>query len=744
MNFILRKYQEKAVKDLLSNSRDFIEENFDESKILFHSPTGSGKTVVVANFLERFIAESNPANDFVFIWIAPRKLHNQSNEKLSKIYKDKNILKCSEIGDLKNNRIQKNEILFLNWESINKSTNTFIKENEDEINLESVIKNTKQIGSKVILIIDEYHHGAATDRSLTLVDEVIKPNLSIQMTATPKGGDRDAIVRVRHSQVVEEGMIKKNIIPNEGFKERKLIGGQLETNIKGGTDILFLEKSLKKRKEIHEAFIKKGIDVNPLLLVQLPDDKKGQKNDLREKIEDYLNDEYDISVSNGKLGIYLSKDKKELQNIKDNNNEVEVLIFKQAIALGWDCPRAHVIIFFREWKESTFSKQTIGRVLRMPEPEKGHYDDDLLDNAFIFANQKSIKVEEDISKGYVSIQQSNREHNPNFSIHSVYTKRQREKTRLDKDYVTSFLKAAETSGLKNVVKLKGNKVTTSFLSENKIESLDRFSFERDINATSIDIKNTEEMESYFNNFSASSLAPEFYPEDRSIKQVNKAIYIFFLNEFQINFEQDQFQIMEIVLSKKNIKHFRNTIEDAKALYQEIQEEKDNILEVVSDWNIPKKIDYQNDVTELSVNKSIMMPFFYNEIKLSNPERYFINYLDESKDVVWWYKNGEKESKYFAVSYKGESITKPFFVDFIIMLKNKKIGFFDTKSGTYLNEAMTDGKNEGLLDFLKSDSNYFGGIVTNTKDDGSGVWKVFKKPSQKFIRGDLKNWENLNF
>jgi len=95
MNFILRKYQEKAVKDLLSYSRYYIDENFDESKILFHSPTGSGKTVVVANFLERFIAESNPANDFAFIWIAPRKLHDQSNEKLLKIYKDKNILKCS-------------------------------------------------------------------------------------------------------------------------------------------------------------------------------------------------------------------------------------------------------------------------------------------------------------------------------------------------------------------------------------------------------------------------------------------------------------------------------------------------------------------------------------------------------------------------------------------------------------------------------------------------------------------------
>ena len=62
------------------------------------------------------------------------------------------------------------------------------------------------------------------------------------------------------------------------------------------------------------------------------------------------------------------------------------------------------------------------------------------------------------------------------------------------------------------------------------------------------------------------------------------------------------------------------------------------------------------------------------------------------------------------------------------------------SGTYLNEAMTDGKNDGLLDFLKSDSNYFGGIE-QTKDDGCGN---FKKPSHEFIRVDFKNWGNLNF
>ena len=62
-----------------------------------------------------------------------------------------------------------------------------------------------------------------------------------------------------------------------------------------------------------------------------------------------------------------------------------------------------MITFFREWKEFIF--KTDNRKNFKKEPEKGHYDDDLLDNAFIFANQNLIKVEEDISKGYISIEQ---------------------------------------------------------------------------------------------------------------------------------------------------------------------------------------------------------------------------------------------------------------------------------------------------------------------------------------------------
>ena len=44
-----------------------------------------------------------------------------------------------------------------------------------------------------------------------------------------------------------------------------------------------------------------------------------------------------------------------LANIEKPDDSTEVLIFKQAIALGWDCPRASILVLFRDWKSFKFS-----------------------------------------------------------------------------------------------------------------------------------------------------------------------------------------------------------------------------------------------------------------------------------------------------------------------------------------------------------------------------------------------------
>jgi len=60
-------------------------------------------------------------------------LHEQSKEKLEKYYEDDRTLKCSYFEDLEDRKIAENEILFINWHSINKKDiNIFVRENEQD------------------------------------------------------------------------------------------------------------------------------------------------------------------------------------------------------------------------------------------------------------------------------------------------------------------------------------------------------------------------------------------------------------------------------------------------------------------------------------------------------------------------------------------------------------------------------------------------------------------------------------
>ena len=97
-------------------------------------------------------------------------------------------------------------------------------------------------------------------------------------------------------------------------------------------------------------------------------------------------------------------------------------------------------------------------------------------------------------------------------------------------------------------------------------------------------------------------------------------------------------------------------------------------------------------------------------------------LDNSKKVDWWFKNGEGEIKYFAVSYTDKNrIERAFYVDFIVKFKDGTIGLFDTKSGMTAKDA--GSRAEGLYKYLKVNKSkkVWGGIVI----ESHGSWRYKK-------------------
>lgn len=736
----LKDYQNMAIKKLLSRSKELLALT-GEKKIIFKAPTGSGKTIIAAEFLKQLIDDKETKIPLSFIWTAPRKLHTQSKQKLEKYYEDTRAIECSDFEDLTDKEIAENEILFLNWESINKKDkNTIVKENEKEFYLGKIVENTKEEGREIVLIIDESHHHATSEISQDLIAD-IAPKLTIEVSATPIILDPDEIVTVPLEDVKIEGMIKKSVILNLNFKN-VLIGDGLKTALADGTNAMVLEEALKKRSDIVKAYKEYGININPLLLIQLPDRKTQQEDLIKDEITRILKDKYGMFIENGKLAIYLSEEKENLENISKNDNETEVLIFKQAIALGWDCPRAQILVLFRDWKSLTFSVQTVGRIMRMPEPDTGHYRSEILNHGYVYTNLANIEIKEDLARNYITIYTSKRiESYKQIKLESVYRLRQREKTRLSPQFIRIFLQEAKGYNLEKKIETNEQKLELTLISDYEAEDVDKLKNVGIKGEAKFDTENETDLQKLYDFFIRNNLSP-FYPEDRSIGRVKEAVYSFFRMQLGMEYIDRFIEIINIVLSPKNIEHFMNVIDSTKERYITETQKRDVELQKLSDWELPELLNYGGNFIELKTEKSVMNPFYYdNKWKT---EGAFIKYLEKSDQVEWWFKNGDRDSTFFAVPYEDGGEQKPFYIDFIVHFKNGSLGLFDPH-GMHLADfrSKSDGLQKYIREQNKKDKNLAGGIVANTNpNDFSGRWMCYKGQGSELNPGVFSNWELL--
>jgi len=724
---VLKDYQKEAVTESKERVNKLLGKP-NNPICIFKAPTGSGKTIMMAEFLKEFIEHRDDHRSFAFIWAAPRKLHIQSKESLEKYYFDNKALRCSFFEDLMDKKISESEILFLNWESINKKGNLIIRENEQENNLSKILENTKEDGQEIILIIDESHHAAQTETSQNLIRD-IDPRVTIEVSATPHLSS-DYRVLVEFSDVKREGMIKKEVTINPEFQ-----------NIKVGdksADEVVLDAAISKRKELAKAYKDEGSEVNPLVLIQLPDKRVGS-SDKKDEIVALLKKK-SITVSNGKLAIYLSKDKENLANIAKSNNDAEVMIFKQAIALGWDCPRASILVLFRDWRSIIFSIQTIGRIMRMPELK--HYEDHPeLNLGYVYTNLSDISIHEDLAKDYITVFESKRrsDYKP-INLASCHSKRFREETRLASFFIPIFLGAAKELRLKDKINLKVKTSVSELIAEGKIEELDHI-LEHIEKAGTIAIDQTTlERQNAFSAFIAEALSP-LYPEPRSVGRVRDSIYRFFFGAFKMNYEDEQEKIMNIVLNKQNREFFRNVIDRAKELYLEKVGRGKKDLITGEKWNVPEKLNFNSFFQEKKYKNSAMQPFFSDvrESRHWKTEEEFIKYLERAGGIDWWFKNGDRDATYFAVPYTETGIDMPFYIDFIIKTKDGRVGLFDTKSG--ITAKIAGPKAEGLVKYIKEQNKkgkkLFGGIATQ-KDSN---WLYNDR--EKYDEADPKQWQILD-
>ncbi len=400
-------FQKKAIDELIIKFKKLWNENpTNPTELILKSPTGSGKTFITTSFITELANQPDWQEDVAFVWITfSDDLAMQSRDKFLNYFSGniKNQLLTTQ--DFSQGVLKTNDVLFINWQKLvsKKAQDRVLRRPEDERNFkesgfyfEDIVEATQKENRQVILIIDESHKNVTESANRDVISK-LNPKMIIKVSATPftskadedkffalKGRDLADIVEVDRKDVVDEGLIKSKIVCQT---EDELLKHKSEN-----LDELMLDLAIERRSQIAEEWTKLGLNINPLVLIQLPnDDSELEKQGVSTKEEIVKNYLKTKSISDRKVASWFDGKKDNMDFITQNDCPVDFLLFKVAAGTGWDCPRAHVLVMFREIKSSVFQTQTLGRILRMPYIDSS-FSNDLLTTGYLYTNYKSNEV----------------------------------------------------------------------------------------------------------------------------------------------------------------------------------------------------------------------------------------------------------------------------------------------------------------------------------------------------------------
>lgn len=751
--YTLLDFQETAVNQLQAHVISAIEEHRKQTPVLLKAPTGAGKTVMAAALIERVVdqAHLHPGLDsnMAFIWFAPNTLHVQSYDSLNLLYEEQRRLNCINLSELSANPVlNPGDLLFANWSSLSSATNIWRKENESNTNLESLIENTRNNDTKIILVIDEAHLSAFTGAQAKAVRELIAADVEILITATPSHiPDRNVVVS--RKDVIEQELIKKSVRLNIGLDPSQQNGDNVHVHL--------LRKAFEKKVELQKLYDEElgaGV-VNPLILIQLPSDSTALSDEdksIREILEGILASDYQISSNNGRLAIWLSGEK-DKDGLEDLNGLQDVLIFKQAIAQGWDCPRASILVSYRNVRSEDFGIQTVGRILRMPHRKHYHHDD--LNHGYVYTNIQTNQIkfvpsDSDYFDKLLAIRQEDKSWDFAVMPTAQMINDRKTSATLTSTFQTIFFNVMENKyGIKQLPDIdlftpreEDDDEVKKIKEENTQKMIEKgWEFEIDAHQIRIptDIKvdpyqvdaiqinngnrkefaiTNEEFRQFFDRFCYDSITRLI--KEKSWRKMRETL-INFAEYYLQSFEYDARKIYLYPNNKAIVlDDIRVALEKFDAWQQAMGNERRRVE--YSDWQIPKERYYSEKHIKEEIENHALFPF-YEQNGASNPEKLFKQFLiDHADKIKYWYKNGDSGREHFAIDYvDSNGVKRLFYVDFIVVTMDNRIGLFDTK--TLKSDIVDANKHNALRKWMTNNGEqYFGGILIPVET--AGVWKFY--------------------
>lgn len=407
MEFTLKTYQTEAVREILKTldwSRDDWHRRNRRSAFSLSATTGSGKTVIAAATIEALLHGSDefevePDPSAVILWVSKDPTLNEQTRG--------RFIECADRiqpGDLvlldkayAEEALQTGTVYFINPAKLGKKADFVKHTDERKVTFWEILANTIDDKDKTLyMVLDEAHEGMKdpSPTEQTIVQKIIRGNganpampIVWGISATVERYD-EAMEKAdefsKHSNVVIDprdvqasGLVKNALaldIPDED--------GDFETAMvrdatKDFVDVCERWAEYSERENLENPVL-------PLLVAQIPNKTAGEKETEMGRQEEaatihrvletvrkhwpgmpencvahVLGDHATIEV-----GAYTIR-RIAPQDV-ETTREIRVLIAKDAVSTGWDCPRAEVLVSLRPGRDRTYVTQLLGRMVRTP------------------------------------------------------------------------------------------------------------------------------------------------------------------------------------------------------------------------------------------------------------------------------------------------------------------------------------------------------------------------------------------
>lgn len=347
--------------------------------LLIEAPTGSGKTLMAGKIAEQFAY----MEDVVWFWFAPFKgVVGQTAGFLREEFAGLRLRELQDDRDIGSSR--RGDVFVTTWQTVATRVadrRNVRKEGELAPSVDLLVQGLRDKKLRIGVVVDEAHHGFHGDTlAAKFFREILNPEYAILITATPDDKDLEefeekiGVAELRRTSisrydVVESGLIKRGVkcIAYLAEADKQDLVDFEQTALRDGTAC---------HRKIKQAIADAGISLTPLMLVQV-DQSKDSVARAVEELKALGFKESEIAVH--------TADEPDANILALANDETkEVLIFKMAVALGFDAPRAFTLVSMRASRDRDFGVQLVGRILRVHRRLQNRELPEFLNHGYVF------------------------------------------------------------------------------------------------------------------------------------------------------------------------------------------------------------------------------------------------------------------------------------------------------------------------------------------------------------------------